>query len=289
MTAQNLSAFYFNRDTEDEVKEICRPLFEQFDITHFGYAHIKHDGEMLRLATDTSWTKIYFDNFLYNDPGMYTIINSELIGRKKIILSGLPKTAHEKFLYEHNLWNCLAIHEHVQQGKNFWFFCSTPNNAFVINYYLNYPEIFDHFTNYFLNKAQHLLDTTDKQKLIKTNIVIRQQSIIFPNLVSNKTKFSEKKRKSFILKDVSLTYRELECLSYLFRGYSMKDIAKNINISARTVETHINHLKAKASLNSKQSLIDFFLPSRSLIFSYLKETESSNFIEDSVGHFYESP
>lgn len=281
MTSQNLSAFYFNRDTEEEVREICRPLFEQFNISHFGYAHIKHDGEMLRLATDTSWTEIYFDNFLYNDPGMYADVNSESIGRKKIILSGLPKTAHEKFLYEHNLWNCLAIHENVQQGKNFWFFCSTPNNAFVLNYYLNYPEIFDHFTNYFLNKAQHLMDTTNKKKLIKTNMVIPQQSLIASQSL-DKTRFNEKKRKSFMLRNVSLSYRELECLSYLFRGRSMKDIAKSINISARTVETHINNLKVKTSLSNKQSLIDFFLPSRSLIFSHLRKTEPPKFVEDSV-------
>lgn len=53
--------------------------------------------------------------------------------------------------------------------------------------------------------------------------------------------------------------RELECLFYLLRGYSAKEIAKHLLLSHRTVETYIERIKNKAGLVTKSQLIDYAL------------------------------
>lgn len=53
----------------------------------------------------------------------------------------------------------------------------------------------------------------------------------------------------------NLTKKELLCLFYLLRGASNKDVSKLLNISLRTLETHLEHIKCKLNCYSKNELI----------------------------------
>lgn len=53
----------------------------------------------------------------------------------------------------------------------------------------------------------------------------------------------------------NLTKKELICLFYLLRGASNKDISRLLNLSLRTVETHLEHIKYKLNCYSKSELI----------------------------------
>lgn len=52
-----------------------------------------------------------------------------------------------------------------------------------------------------------------------------------------------------------LTSRELEVLVLVASGASAKEIARQLRITARTVETHINHLKLKTRSRNRAHLV----------------------------------
>lgn len=54
-----------------------------------------------------------------------------------------------------------------------------------------------------------------------------------------------------------LTKREAQCLFYLLRGKTQKQIGKIFNISHRTVEHFISNIKSKFGCTSKAELIDY--------------------------------
>lgn len=54
-----------------------------------------------------------------------------------------------------------------------------------------------------------------------------------------------------------LTSREKDVLKLIGRGLSYKEIAKELEISSRTVESHKNHIISKLHLNNKYELIRF--------------------------------
>ncbi|MBP6985443.1 MAG: helix-turn-helix transcriptional regulator [Alphaproteobacteria bacterium] len=56
----------------------------------------------------------------------------------------------------------------------------------------------------------------------------------------------------------ALTMREIECLSYLTTGKSAKEIARLINISPRTVETHISNIRLKTRCQTKTEMTVWF-------------------------------
>jgi DNA-binding CsgD family transcriptional regulator len=53
-----------------------------------------------------------------------------------------------------------------------------------------------------------------------------------------------------------LSQRQRECLFFLLRGKTAKEIAKVLNISYRTVEFHINEIKTKFNCQKKSELIE---------------------------------
>jgi DNA-binding CsgD family transcriptional regulator/PAS domain-containing protein len=55
-----------------------------------------------------------------------------------------------------------------------------------------------------------------------------------------------------------ITSRELDCWQQVALGYSSKQVASILNISRRTVESHLIHLREKLGLSSKSDLIRFF-------------------------------
>ncbi|CDZ77733.1 DNA-binding transcriptional activator UhpA [Legionella massiliensis] len=55
-----------------------------------------------------------------------------------------------------------------------------------------------------------------------------------------------------------LTKRERECVSFLAKGYSTKKIAKQLTLSPRTVETHLQQAKDKTSVATRAELIALF-------------------------------
>lgn len=52
-----------------------------------------------------------------------------------------------------------------------------------------------------------------------------------------------------------LSRREKEVAYYLLKGYPAIEIAKSLDISIRTVETHLNHMKSKLNCSNKLQLV----------------------------------
>lgn len=55
----------------------------------------------------------------------------------------------------------------------------------------------------------------------------------------------------------SLTAREVDILKYLVNGFSNKEIAKELSISVRTVETHREHINRKLNMKSLAELTKY--------------------------------
>jgi DNA-binding CsgD family transcriptional regulator len=55
--------------------------------------------------------------------------------------------------------------------------------------------------------------------------------------------------------EIKISLREGDCLFFLLRGKTAKEIGRLLNISHRTVEAHVEHLKVKLGCKNKSELI----------------------------------
>jgi len=84
--------------------------------------------------------------------------------------------------------------------------------------------------------------------------------------VSKKKKRTRKRaRKTYRLgekfPDISLPKQEARCMAHLLRGKSAKGIARELDLSPRTVEYYINRIKKKLKCRTKFELVDTVLES----------------------------
>lgn len=59
--------------------------------------------------------------------------------------------------------------------------------------------------------------------------------------------------------ELGLTKRETDCIYYLIRGMSAKQIGRELGLSNRTVETHLNNVKIKLNCHTRFELINKFI------------------------------
>ena len=59
-------------------------------------------------------------------------------------------------------------------------------------------------------------------------------------------------------KDLTVTKRELECLFWLSNGLTAKEIAREMHISSRTVESYMKKIRYKTNLHRRSHIIAFY-------------------------------
>ena len=63
----------------------------------------------------------------------------------------------------------------------------------------------------------------------------------------------------------SLTNSEKSCLSYYLSGQTTQEIAKKLYRSPRTIEKHLENIKAKLNVNSRSALFEVLTPYRDIL------------------------
>lgn len=104
----------------------------------------------------------------------------------------------------------------------------------------------------FINNEQHVIGT------IFHGIEVTNDAIFNLNSVLTQTYSATGTLKNDLNgpEGTKITTRQLECLFYILRGKTIKEIARLLNISHRTVEVHLEQLKLKFNTQSKNQLIN---------------------------------
>lgn len=59
-------------------------------------------------------------------------------------------------------------------------------------------------------------------------------------------------------KDSVVTKREFECMFWLSNGLTAKEIAREMDISSRTVESYMKKIRLKTNLHRRSHIISFY-------------------------------
>lgn len=99
----------------------------------------------------------------------------------------------------------------------------------------------------------HGMDITDASMLEMGTVLTRLAVESVPNdLLGGQTSYLIGNN----FKNIKLTERQSECLFYLLRGKTAKQMAKILNISHRTIEEYLEQLKCKFNVVTKYDLIN---------------------------------
>lgn len=213
----------------NDIKEICEPYFKLLELDHFNYIHRDNNGHATYLCSNHKWLAHYLKKS-YPKIGAFEQ-KPELSHFNYILWTGLERNdpilidSKEILGVEYGI----TIIKKEQDGIGYYNLGTKSTNPSVINKYVNNLDQYENFILGFQEKADLMLRTAKKLKLC----------------VSPGSTIDNNKKPGFQFGNLFLTKRELHCINYLIFGKTAEEIAIILNISKRTVETHIQNIKRK--------------------------------------------
>lgn len=240
----------------DKIQEICKPLFEIFGINYFRLFRVFSDKSFIFFVSNPEWlhhfyksdyhTVAWFDSAPpFSFKSNYTVWD---LRKQEENVVGID--ARKNFNIDHGITIIEKNADHVD------FYDFTSPIPSINELYLNHIDVLHRFIFLFKQKAASLLIDAEKQKIIVEQPYANclETTSITPEMREDFISQTELNR-FYINNDVYLTLRELECMSFILKGMSLKEAARELNVSVRTVDSYLQQVKTKLGCFTKSELL----------------------------------
>lgn len=255
-----------------DIREICNSLFQNLGFNYFNYSRLFSDFSHTSLTSSPEWADFFYTHD-YKNEFLYSETIVKLVGKFRFLMWSdfkshpLIKNLNDTFHTDHGI----ILIEAGDNYTDFYSFAAPSSCQNISSFYLNNLHLLQNFIYYFREKAASLIETANKSRIylpgIERPIVPQDEE---KNFLKNSTGLSQTintekfmkttKVKRYYTRDFSLylTGREMECLAFYTKGYTLKQIAKFLNISPRTVEVYMKSLRDKTGTYCKNGLINYY-------------------------------
>jgi DNA-binding CsgD family transcriptional regulator len=235
-----------------QMKQLTIPLIQQ-GIFHFSMIRSYDDGRFVNLSNIDGWIDYYYEQKLYlsscfeNHPSAYFsqifLWGTQLNGK-------VVDDAKQKFDSSHGI----TVIKRELQYTDFYFFSSSLEKIYLNNFYINNLAFLYQFIHRFEKEATHLINPfiSDKRAYIYENLYITNS---IPGNINETDKVDLHQLITADECPVNITPRESDCLYWLLKGCSAKEIAKVKCLSPRTIEQHVDSLKKKFGCKTSLELV----------------------------------
>jgi DNA-binding CsgD family transcriptional regulator len=243
----------YNRQNHDRFIYIINELFNNTPIKEFSFQKFYIGGSHLSLFSHVAFSLYYFDERHDLGETFYNTIKNLKENQHHFFIWPSPEVNDFVFnnIYRFNIYGGLSVYKRTKNEVDAFHF-SGEVGIDMANFYINNRQFLLNVIDYFLNIAKEMIDVEDKSILgLHTGQYI---------LDSFNEPCSLKKSLPFYAngRQVTIAPQELKCLNLLAKGFTTKWIAKELGLSPRTVETHLNSVKLKCNVWGKDAMVDLF-------------------------------
>lgn len=258
----------------DDLDRICHPLFRSTPIKYFDYIRYYDNGDAVGFSMSPDFSVKTLCESLLPTYAEFNLFS--LFGQKACFLStssslppGVGDVNQEKYEkniaygIDHKVYHRLYL---VARRDNYYLttgFGVNFDNKSILNFYLNALPYLQKFLAYFEFHGEEKIEHQYRKNTLflpnyHEKLIYQDEEISFPVLNPNDLNFnigfSESRAKGLAI----ITSREKACLELVAQGYTMKNAAKRLEISHRTVEQHLRNIKDKLGLSTKNQLVEIW-------------------------------
>lgn len=255
----------YNQSINVKLNDIIKPLLIKYQIKYFYYIRY-FNNKVFFICTDLDYLTQVVETRLFAKASpvfLEEIAKLEPYSPRKFIWTGKPPDKVHEMLCDFDIWNGYTIYEMLSDGLEIWGFGTTQNNTNIINFYANESFMLKNFMLYFKDVQRDLLDVSQPGRLVPSNFYIPKKNIETACTIDDP--YLDKIKRFYFTDKDYITRRELECVIGMVNFKSSKEIARDLGLSHRTVEKHLENVKSRF----KQS-------TRGLLFKSILEMESIN-------------
>lgn len=237
-----------------DVQAICAPFFKKFEINGFTYSRVFQDGSRSELWSNSQAlhhsflnkkyiSDIYTPDF-YDENERYVYLPSQVeYYPSEIKKKYLNQLSDQKNIFNND--NCFIVVNKNNLLCEYFIFYTPTNLHRNVNFYLNHLNELEEFLKNFNDRSQVLIQLVDNDKIIQPWREIREEGSII--------KTSRKLNSNLIQK--TLTIGEMQVAQHILEGKTAKESAFLLDLSMRTIETHIDSIKDKYGCHRKSELM----------------------------------
>lgn len=248
------------------IDRICEPL-KTLHINHFSYLRKFDDGREIYLSNIPQWTMDYYQLDLFKSSS-YACTPKKYINGFDIWMKDNNTRVFQHAQHYFDDYYGMTFCDQKLTCHDFFFFAFPKKHVEMWRYLINNLVLLKQFIHYFYQKTDGLLKICEPY-CIKP-FAEEASQVVISHYVNNSC---EQRRKKFLseIHDITiidsidflpkiqtqefLTPREKECLRLLLTNQTAKNIAQHMNISVRTVETHLENIRQKWHCSNKAELI----------------------------------
>ncbi|MCW8450455.1 helix-turn-helix transcriptional regulator [Legionella quinlivanii] len=221
----------------EEVHALTIPHLIQHEITAFNYYRMYFDGTVIRFSSDRAWTEHFFKKDYLNKLTVPASYLTEPVNYFIWLTEDCPEMLLDAAI-NFDTSNGISIAVRQEDSIEYFCFATNTNNKSIINkFYLSNLDRLHQYGLQFKEEAAGLLAQAVREKLvIKT--ADKSKSLSLSNAQQPR-----------------LSKRELECSSALLNGMRVKEIARMLGLSVRTIEFYIQNMKNKLRCSSQIELV----------------------------------
>ena len=250
----------------EQISMICQPLRSHFNISSFVYKRLYSDGRELSLATKPDWLESYYGNELYQ----FNVLEKEPENYVAGQLLWTQIQTHTPILnaaFEHNIAHGLTLIRPQQAYCELYYLGFNKEDERAGQLLINNIDLLDKFNSYFKWQAQPLIAKAEQHAIVVKDKYQRNQCSVnsipcYQNQAMRNGFLNEIYKQGLFIDlgshVIELTKRELQIAQQLLQGKTMREIGDYLFISPRTVEVHMDNLKAKFNVTKKSLLIQMF-------------------------------
>lgn len=234
--------------SESDIKLICKPVFEKFDLAYFSYGRFYDDGKCILLCTNQN---VFHNHF--KKGYKLTVQPEEKDAQKNEVynLILVNNDSPEIIVDEYTQFNHGTMIDLIKKHDGYYeMFCYVSKDISLhpANQFLNSLDVINDFSNEFLQKSNKIIQKAQNQIIeLPPSMLPEINGKINNNKIENIIFLNDKK--------ILLSERQFQCLQLIGIGKSSKEIAKFLDLSYRTVETHIELIKEKLNCSRRSDLL----------------------------------
>ncbi len=247
----NKEALTYNSSILDKFHTICGTLFVNSCISSFRYFRVFDDGSFINLSSDHNWLVDRIEKIPNNGNCFHKPLCDATEDKATFYLwDNNAKDPVLDLMKAYNISNGISAYKRKGSSVEAWSFGATNQDTFAGNFYINNMEFLKSFINHFNIAGAQLVDSA-KRAFFTDSAMVKP----FKNDNESINSFA---LNPFGSKNIHLSQREFQCLKLISKGRTAKEIAIDLHISPRTVETYIHSIKTKLGVNTKSQASDFF-------------------------------
>lgn len=248
--------------SSNNIKELVNPILSSIGISYFNYIKIYNEDCSRDLLTNNpDWIDHFYRNGLYNSVGAIDVEHllpkgyflwSELDSKDPIYLQG------RDFF---NIDNGISFVIKRNDITYLYIFAAGKEKYDINNFYVGNIDLLQRFIHFFNDQARVLIQEASQHR-----IYLPSKQIINPTRVNNIV-LTEKIREQFLEQtqvnryfllnesdNLYLTKKQANCARLFAKGFTSKHIAREMNLSPRTIEGYILYIKNKLQESLKRNL-----------------------------------